>query len=230
MKALMTVLVRAGAFVLAALMTGTPARAAAPLLTADEAVRRAIVDRLGSVDVTVVSIDVPARAGATFRVARPDPAARLGRVMRFTLVPDGGAAVFASVTVRIVGERVVTLRSLDRGRTVSADDVSVVRGELTEGPLRRLPTGSQVIGSRVLRPIAASATVLPGSVVVRRAVEPGDRVTVVAVSGPVQVSATLTATDGGDAGDTIRVVNSDTRRTLRGRIVKEGLVEVGYGR
>lgn len=221
----------AAALALAAALADTAAVAARPaLLEPQDAIRRAVVDRMGAVDVTVIAVDVPAGSIAQIRSARPDPAARLGKAMRFTLVPETGPALFAAVTLRVVGEHVVAARNLSRGETVAEEDVAVVRGELTNTPLRRLPTGEQVIGSRVLRPIAAQSVVLPGAVVVRRAVEPGDRVTAVAASGPIQVSATLTAADGGEPGDVIRVVNTDSRKTLRGRIVKEGLVEVGYAR
>lgn len=219
------------ALVLAAALAATASVHTRPaLLAIEDAVRRAVVDRMGAVDVDVVAIDMPVPDGARFRSARPDPAARLGRAMRFTLVPEAGPMRFATVTLRVAGEHVVAERDLGRGETVAEGDVTVVRGELIDTPLRRLPTGDQVLGSRVLRPIAARSIVLPGSVVVRRAVEPGDRVTAVAASGPIQVSATLTAADGGQPGDVIRVINTDTRKTLRGRIVKEGLVEVGYAR
>jgi flagella basal body P-ring formation protein FlgA len=53
-------------------------------------------------------------------------------------------------------------------------------------------------------------------------------VLVVAAVGAVEVSATFVAADGGAAGDLIRVMNPDTRRYVRGRIVKKGLVEVIY--
>jgi flagella basal body P-ring formation protein FlgA len=96
--------------------------------------------------------------------------------------------------------------------------------------LRRLLAAVQVSGTRVLRPMPAGALVLPGSVLVRRAIEPGDHVTAVAVSGDIEVTASLVAADGGDPGDVIRVFNPDTRRDLRGRVVKEGLVEVNYAR
>src|SRR5690606_20322621 len=116
------------------------------------------------------------------------------------------------------------------GMTVADEDVQVVRAELRGTPLRRLPKGDQVIGSRVLRPVPANAVLLPGAVVLRRAVEPGDRITAVAITGDIRVSAELRATDGGEPGDVIRVVNTDTRRSLRGRVIGEGLVEVGYAR
>jgi flagella basal body P-ring formation protein FlgA len=202
--------------------TGMPAR---------EAIVQAVTARMGEgVTVEVVTLDLPEGAPQAFLEARPDPAARLGRAIRFTLIAGRGARVLATATLRVVADHVVTRRDLLRGMTVSADDVQIVRAEVQHVPVRRLPAGEQVIGSRVLRPVAANVVLLPCAVVLRRAVEPGDRITAVAISGDVRVSAELTATDGGEPGDVIRVVNTDTRRSLRGRVIGEGLVEVGYAR
>jgi flagella basal body P-ring formation protein FlgA len=215
----------------AVFVPAVPVHAAVADLTAREAITHAVVARMGdAVTVEVLTVDMPAGAADRFVEAKPDPAARLGRAIRFTLVPARGSRVVVTATVRVVGEHVIARRDLGRGTTVSGDDVQVVRAELTDTPLRRLPTAEQVIGSRVLRPVAANAVLLPGAVVIRRAIEPGDRVTAVAVTGDIRVSAELTATDGGEPGDVIRVVNTDTRRSLRGRVVAEGLVEVGYAR
>jgi flagella basal body P-ring formation protein FlgA len=220
------------ALVLAAVFVpGVPVSAGPADFTAREAIARAVVERMGeAVSVEVLTVSLPAGSADRFVEAKPDPAARLGRAIRFTLVPSRGSRVATTVTLRVVGEHVVARRDLGRGMTVTGEDVQVVRAELRDTPLRRLPTGEQVIGSRVLRPVPANAVLLPGAVVVRRAVEPGDRITAVAITGDIRVSAQLTATDGGEPGDVIRVVNSDTRRSLRGRVIGEGLVEVGYAR
>lgn len=200
-------------------------------MSARDAIVQAVTARMGDgVVVDVVAIDVPAGAPDRFVDARPDPAARLGRPIRFTLVPARGSRVFATATLRVVTPHVVTRRDLPRGATVTEDDVQVVHAEVTQVPMRRLPLGDQVLGSRVLRPVPASAVVVPGAVAVRRAVEPGDRITAIAMAGDVQVSAELTATDGGNPGDVIRVVNMGSRRSLRGRVIAEGLVEVGHAR
>jgi flagella basal body P-ring formation protein FlgA len=216
----------------AALVSSARLHAAAADWPAAEAISRAVVVRMGDgavVDVvTLVLHGGP--ADARFVDARPDPAARLGRPTRFTLRRAGGGVVIATATLRVTAEHVVAQHALSRGATVAAGDIRVVRGEVRDTPLRRLPTGEQVQGSRVLRPIVAGALILPGTVVVRRAIEAGDRVTAVAYAGDVQVSAAMTATDGGEPGDVIRVVNTDTRRSLRGRVVSEGVVEVGYAR
>ncbi len=120
----------------------------------------------------------------------------------------------------------MTKRAVGRGHVIAAEDVEAVRTELQGTPIRPVPTIDQVAGARALRPIPQGATVLSGFVAIRRAIEPGDKVTVVATSGAVEVTAEFVAADGGRVGDTIRVVNPDTKKYVRGRVVRKGLVEV----
>lgn len=199
--------------------------------TPAELIRLAVIERMGEgVEVAVTAVDglTGADVVRVFREARPDPSARLGRPIRVTLVPEKGTATVVTATVRVIGDRVVVRRAVSRGATVEADDVELVRAELVGTPIRRLPTLDEVTGARALRPIAEGAIVLPGFVLVPRAVDVGDRVTVVASVGAVQVTGTFIASDSGAVGDLIRVMNPDTRRYVRGRIVSKGVVEVIY--
>jgi flagella basal body P-ring formation protein FlgA len=150
--------------------------------------------------------------------------------MRFTLVPVSGAPVIAVASLRVVAEHVVARQAINRGDTITAETVASIRDEVRGVPLRRLPQAVQVVGGRALRPVPAGAVLLPGAVTVRRAIEPGDPVTVVARSGDIEVTASLVASDGGEPGDVIRVRNPETRRDLRGRVLSEGRVEVIYAR
>jgi flagella basal body P-ring formation protein FlgA len=209
----------------------TPLVARSPeLRPAADLIRAAVLDRVGAeADVSLTGLDVP---GSTtmFREARPDPEGRLGKPMRFTLTTGTGAYVFAVVSVHVSVGHAVTRRAIARGATLVADDLDQVSDEVRDAPLRRLPTTAQLIGGRALRPLPSGAIVLPGVVVTRRIVEPGDRVTVLATSGAIEVSAAMIAADGGRIGDVIRVVNPDTRRYLRGRILEDGRIEVMYER
>jgi flagella basal body P-ring formation protein FlgA len=194
-------------------------------VTAAEAIADAVRSRLGgAAQVTVLAID-GVELSRPVREAKPDPVARLGAPIRFTLIEERGPRIVIA-TVKVVADRVVTRRALLRGETLTADDVEIATGTLEGVPLRALLTGEQVIGSRALRPIDAAAVILPGFVAVKNAVDAGDKVTVVAVRGLVQVSAEFVAADSGRPGDVIRVMNPATRRYIRGRIVKPGLVEV----
>jgi len=202
----------------------------APLYSAADAIRLAIVQRVGpGTDVAITALDMTGDA-PLFREAKPDPAARMGKPIRFTLIAADGSwtAVTASVTVTV--SHAVAIGALSRGHVVAAGDVRAVRGVLAGLPLVPMPTAEDVVGTRVLRPIAPATVVLPSSVLLKRAVEPGDRVTVVALVGDIEVTAAFLAADGGHVGDTIRVRNPDSKTFLRGRIVKAGLVEVLYER
>ena len=211
--------------------TSRAAAGAAPAaMSATDLIRSAIVDRIGAgTEVSVVSIDVP-DPSVRFREARPDPAGWLGRPVRFTLVTESGAGIPAVATIRVVTTHTVARRAIGRGHVVGADDVESVRRELQGTPIRPLPGLDAITGARALRPIPEGAIILHGFVAERRAVEAGDRVTVVAVTGDVEVSAEFQAADGGRVGDTIRLINPATKKYLRGRIVRKGLVEVIYGR
>jgi flagella basal body P-ring formation protein FlgA len=93
-----------------------------------------------------------------------------------------------------------------------------------------LPTVDGLVGAKALRPLAAGTAVQASFVQVRRIIEPGDKVTAVAGAGAIEVTATLVAADGGGIGDVIRVVNPETRRYVRARIVRSGFVEVMHER
>ncbi|MEZ5316939.1 MAG: flagellar basal body P-ring formation chaperone FlgA [Vicinamibacterales bacterium] len=193
-------------------------------------IRAALVERLGRGAIITVSAVDGARDGVVYREARPDPSGWLGKPVRFTLIPETGGAHLATASVRVVVDHAVATHAITRGATLADDDVEAVRSELTGTPIRAVPTAEAVTGGRALRPIPEGAVVLNGFVAIPRAVEPGDRVTVVAAVGAVQVTAAFVAADGGRPGDVIRCMNPDTRHYVRGRIVRKGLVEVIYER
>lgn len=199
-------------------------------LSAADAIRAAVTQRLGgSVDVAVSDAGVSGDA-KVFREARPDPMARLGEPVRFTLITDRGATLPVTALMRVSGTRVVATRAVARGEIVTGADIASVSGEIAGVPMRRLPSASDVTGTKALRRLAIGDTVLESFVAGRRVIERGDDVTVVAAAGAIEVTAAMVASDGGQPGDVIRVMNPDTKRFLRARIVKAGVVEVVDGR
>ena len=199
-------------------------------LSAADAVRAAVVAHLGvNATVRIESIDITGDA-PVFREARPGPAARLGRPVRFTLVTENGAALPATATLTVTGTVVVTTRAVARGESLKPEDLDDSQRVITDVPLRRLPRLNDLVGSRALRALPAGEAVPGNAVTSRRRVEPGDVVTVIAASGAVEVTGTFVAADGGQPGRVIRVVNPETRRFLRGRVLNDGKVEVIDGR
>lgn len=201
-----------------------------PLYSAADAIRRAICQRVGEgIEVTVVDLNVKGEAVA-FREARPDPAAVLGKPIRFALVTADNATLPVLATVVVTAPHAVVKQPIIRGKAVEAADVEIVQGPLAGIPLVRVPAAADVVGTRALRPMTSGTVVLSSFVQIRRAVEPGDAVTVVALAGAIEVTGKFVASDGGNVGDAIRVRNPDSRTFVRGRIVKPGLVEVIHER
>lgn len=200
--------------------------------TAEAVITRAVAERMGTgVTVAVQLVDSAAIDGA-FTSATPDPLGRLGGTITFTLTPAGARArpVRVRARVDVIASQVKALQPILRGHAVEAGDVEVLTAPVVGVPVRRLPSVDQIVGEKALRPIDRGQIIQPGFVAVRKVVQAGDTVTVVAIVGTVQVTAICVAADSGDPGDIVRVVNKTTHRTIRVRVVNKGMVEVIDGR
>ena len=216
---------------LAVAMSATvPAAAVAPDLSPADAIREAVVARVGGdASVTIKSIDTD-RADLSVREARPDPSARLGQPIRFTLITGAGPGIPVTADIEVVVTHAVVKNEIARGHAVDGVSIEEIKGVLTNVPLGRVVTRAEALGTRALRPIAPGTVLTPVYLALRRVVEPGDTVVVTALVGTVEVSATFIAVDGGAIGDAIRVRNPQTRKYIRGRILKAGAVEVIHER
>jgi flagella basal body P-ring formation protein FlgA len=175
----------------------------------------------------------PAPEGAIL-AASPEPGARLGRQSRFSLQwipaagvrrpPTAGGYAIAKAFVQV--EHVQAAREIGRGETCSEGDVIASRGEVGAVPIQRLPGLADVTGTRVLRPIGPDEVVTAIAVQVRPAVQSGDVVAVRAAIEGVTVQGQAVAQQSGNEGDIIRVVNRESRRALKARVIGPGKVEV----
>lgn len=215
-------------FLIAIVLAQSPAAQDPRAAAAEGLIARAVTERMGEGVTVSVQLIEPADIHQAFASAKPDPLGRVGGEMIFTLIPAAPGARVTRVRARVdvLAERVQARRAVLRGHVVEAGDVDVVRGPLAGVPVRRLPQHAQIVGEKALRPIGPGQVIEEGFVAVRRAVRAGDTVTVIAVVGAVQVTASFVASDSGDPGDVVRVVNRDTHRSLRARVVKTGVVEV----
>ena len=216
---------------LAVAMSATvPAAAVAPDLSPSDAIRAAVIARVGGdAGVTIKSIDTD-RADLSVREARPDPSARLGQPIRFTLITGPGPGISVTADIEVVVTHAVVKTEIARGHALDAASIDEIKGVLTNVAIGRVVTRAEALGARTLRPIAPGTVLTPAHLALRRVIEPGDTVTVTALVGAVEVSATFIAVDGGAIGDTIRVRNPQTRKYIRGRVLKAGAVEVIHER
>lgn len=187
-------------------------------------------------DVRIESLEfkmTPAPDG-TLLIATPEPGARLGRQNRFSLqwMPPAGvrrppvAGGHATAKVFVAVEHLRATREIARGDTCGEGDVVASRGEVGAVLLQKLPGLADVAGTRVLRPLAVDDVVTPIAVQVRPAVQSGDVVAIQAAVEGVTVFGQAIAQQTGSEGDVIRVVNRESRRALKARVIGPGKVEV----
>lgn len=217
---------------LAVVLTSSIATAQAPAGCAGPvaaAICAAVEGRLGG-DAAVVVKDVDARliADAARVEARPAPGARVGERARFLLhdARSGTRVGEALATVQVTRTVARLVAPVARGARIGREMVEAVTEPLDGRPLSALPTPVEVVGARALRDLQAGELLTPGVVRVDPLVSSGQRVTLVARVGGVVVEAQGIAAQDGGLGDTVRLVNADSKRPLRGRVVDAGRVEV----
>jgi flagella basal body P-ring formation protein FlgA len=188
---------------------------------------RAIVGSDAVLKVEVMNCDVT--AAASVDAALPEPGSRLGKPIRWRLMsgrqPQGRATAIVSGRVT----HVQTTRSIAAGALLDASDLEVVSGEVAGAQLERFPTLDALVGARAARDVAANEVVTVRVARIQPAVRSGDRVTVRSTVGSVEVTGVATAQQSGEIGDVIRLVNPESRHTLRARITGKGAVEVVHG-
>ncbi len=209
-----------------------------------EAVVRADLERYlrGQVEDRSVSIEIPRLAA--FTVDRNRHPGRLhtqlstrakpplaGRVPITVALYAGDQLLNRSVVSPYVhrSERVVvTTRNLRRGDIVGPDDLVLASRDvarLSQDVLRdpALATG-QRMKSSVRKDQVLRATQIEGVPVVER----GDRVMVVLQSGALTIQAIGKTQESGAVGDSIRVLNLDSKRELSGRVDRDGKIHVSF--
>jgi flagella basal body P-ring formation protein FlgA len=193
--------------------------------TVAAAIERAVVDRMGDVQVVVrqTSTTVGDRAGLEAFI---EPGSRLGQPIRFILAADGKRVGSVVARIEVTGVAPRARRGLGRDEAITAADVETARVELKNILLRRLPEAADVVGTRARRDIVAGELLTQSLVTVPDAVRSGDDVQIVVRVGSVQVTGVGRASGSGQIGDVVRVTTPTSRKSLSARIIGRGAVEI----
>lgn len=136
-------------------------------------------------------------------------------------------------TVPLAGRLVTTVslpvltRAMRPGDLVTAGDIDWRETESTPGTEQYLTRAEDILNKTPRRPVRAGVPLrgfdLGPPVVVKR----GSQVALVYENGRLHITAQGRALGDGAAGDTIRVVNLTSSRTVEGRVSPDGAVRVG---
>lgn len=195
---------------------------------ADAAVKAVFGD---AADVTFDDVSCAVTAGATrVDAAVAEPGSRTDGPVRFVLYADTGdgrarvGRLTAAVTV--VAPHVRTRHALDARAVVGGMDVVAARGPIGRVRFAELPQLVDVDGATMRRPLPDDAVITASSIAPVALVQSGAEVVTVARVEGVEVRGRAVAAQSGHRGEIVIVVNPDSRKRLRGRVLGDALVEV----
>ena len=230
----------AGVLILVAvwLGVGAPAMAQSPgsavdaaVAVAAEAVRLAFG---GDAEVTITSPVLQLAEGAGAIVtAVPEPSSRTAGQVRFVLYGPAGAGARRvgrlTADVRVRALHVRALGHVASRSTLAADAIAVVRDDVGRQMFGPLPTIEAATGATTRKPLAEGEVVTKAALVARPLVASGDEVVTIARVGALEVRGRAIASQAGELGDMVVVVNPDSRKRLHARVVGNAVVEVRHG-
>ncbi len=130
--------------------------------------------------------------------------------------------------LRLLGDVCYTTRKMRRHTVLTKNDITVMRGDITMLG-SNLVSDPREAGGKILRTsLQAGAILYKNMLDSPPLVERGDLVTIVARSGPLQVTTPGEARQSGAKGDRVRVKNLMSRKEIHARVLDTGSVEVVF--
>jgi flagella basal body P-ring formation protein FlgA len=126
-------------------------------------------------------------------------------------------------------EKVVcTVRPLERHAILAAEDLTLERRNISKLPASVLKAVEGVAGTRLKHRLKAGSVVLANTIEEPPLITKGDRVTIIAESPHLVVTAVGIAQDKGSSGDQIRVRNCMSKKEIIARVVDGSTVKVDF--
>jgi flagella basal body P-ring formation protein FlgA len=199
-----------------------------------DAIARVVGKRMGpGATVRVEQVRVTATPSDETIDVTPAPDARTGRPSLYSLTvttPSGPRRIGSAMATAVVeADLLRATRALTRGDEVSEADVVATRGEAAGVSLKRLPIASETVGARMTRAVEEGAVLSNDVLSVQWLVRSGQQVRLRALVEGIEAHGLGIATEHGRAGAIVRVVNPESKRTLLGRVVGLGEIEVIHG-
>jgi flagella basal body P-ring formation protein FlgA len=140
----------------------------------------------------------------------------------------GGNAwtIYIPVRVNAFADVVIANRPIARGATLSAADVRLERRDLATLPYGYVLQTDQITGKSLVRGITEGTVLNPNILTAPKWVKRGERVTVLAQAGGMEIRMNGEALMDGTEGSVIRVRNLNSARVVEGTVIAQGVIQV----
>lgn len=134
--------------------------------------------------------------------------------------------IYLQAKVEWVMPVVVANRPLMRGEAVGRDDLTIEQRDVAGMSSGFYSNIDEVVGMVASRSLAAAMPLGPGLLKPPTLIRRGERVTIMAVAGALEVRMEGEALQDGSKGAMIRVRNLSSRQEIEGEVVSPGVVRV----
>jgi flagella basal body P-ring formation protein FlgA len=167
----------------------------------------------------------------TYKVIPPRNRDLLGKIpfsVHFDVNGKFYKRVWATATVEVMAEVVITKKPLGRHKPITEDDIELLKMDLAKLPSGVITDPEAVLGKRTKRAIGAKTVLRADQVELPPLVKRGDVVVIIAESGGLKITTLGQVKKKGKLGESIPVMNYDSKKILYGRVLNSSTVKVEF--
>ncbi len=134
--------------------------------------------------------------------------------------------IYIPVTVAKYAQVYVSTAPLSKGDVLQAEDLRLLRTDISKLRTRPITDANQLIGMLVKRSIPTGSAFTSRHLTHRSVINKGDLVDIVATMSGLNIRMTGNAMSSGGKGQRIRVKNSSSKKTVEGIIIDSNTVQI----
>lgn len=167
----------------------------------------------------------------SYKVVPPNNTRYLGTVslnVIFDVQGQPPKKAWATVKIEVETDVIVVHKPLNRNQTIEKDDVNVFSMDMADLPSNYISRLEDVVGKKTLRVMNPKEVFRTDIVELPPVVKRSDRVSIVAESGYLRITAAGEVKESGGMGDRVKVVNLSSNKEIFARVMDSKTVRVEF--
>ena len=167
----------------------------------------------------------------SYKVVPPNDTRYLGTVplnVVFDIQGQPPKKAWATVKIEVETDVIVVNKPLNRNQSIEKDDVNVISMDMADLPSNFISKLEDVVGKKTLRVMNPKEVFRTDIVELPPVVKRKDRVSIVAESGNLRITAVGEVKESGGMGDRVKVVNLSSNKEIFARILDSKTVLVEF--
>ena len=167
----------------------------------------------------------------SYKIVPPNKTNYLGTVSLSVVFDVHGQSpkkAWATVKIEVETDAIVVQKPLNRNQAIEKDDVNVISMDMADLPSNYISSLEDVVGKRTLRAMNPKEVIRTDIVELPPMVKRNDRVSIVAESGSLRITAVGEVKESGSRGERVKVVNLSSNKEIFARVLDPQTVRVEF--